>query len=114
LHYNYLDKAHLFFGEIIKKQKKLKTKVWGDSMGNAIPSGSEVEIKYIEEKNNIKIDDIVVINYNHRIIIHRVISFLKYNNWKGVVTKGDNLDYEDGVFPLNSVIAKIIKVKKPN
>ncbi|MBQ1496155.1 MAG: signal peptidase I [Bacilli bacterium] len=87
---------------------KFQTLVIGsNSMKDYMKKGDVIIVKKLndKEKANLKVGDILVFNYDNRVIAHRIYKILERNNTRYYVTKGDsNSQADSGSIDNKSVI----------
>lgn len=86
--------------------RELTLKVSGNSMYPALSDGDLISIKRFGEY---QVNDIVVINCNDHLVIHRVIHHKSMHNTIYYLTKGDNNNFIDRWFPCKSIVGKVTK-----
>lgn len=86
---------------MVEQRKEFSIKINGTSMEPNLYKNDSVNVIFDQE--NYKFGDLVLIEWSNRFVVHRLI------NVKKMITKGDNLEYND---PINLKIVGKIKENK--
>lgn len=108
-HEGFSDLTH----DLLKRGLQVRFRARGNSMYPAIAHNEFVTVAPLDEKNDIKIGDIVLSSINDKLIAHRVINIKEVGEQRVLLIKGDSVSRKDEIYR-DQILGKIIAVERDN
>lgn len=93
-------------GFLKKGSRAFETVVRGGSMGNALPDGSHIRVRFVSESEYVK-GSVVAYVAQDRIIAHRVLRCVTSRGKRYLLTRGDSTALCDSPVPVEAAIGVV-------